>query len=56
MKYTYKELARMIDHPLLHPTMTDPDMDDGCRIAAKYGVASVSWWARPSDFPKAIRR
>ncbi len=41
MKYTYEELAKMIDHSLLHPTMTDAEMEDGCRIAAKYGVASV---------------
>ena len=41
MKYTYKELAGMIDHSLLHPTMTDKDMEDGCKLAAKYGVASV---------------
>jgi deoxyribose-phosphate aldolase len=41
MKYTYEELAKMIDHSLLHPTMTDQDLEDGCRIAAKYQVASV---------------
>jgi len=41
MKYTYEQLAKMIDHSLLHPTMTDQELDDGCRIAAKYGVASV---------------
>ncbi len=41
MKYSYEELAKMIDHSLLHPTMTDRDLDDGCRLAAKYGVASV---------------
>jgi deoxyribose-phosphate aldolase len=41
MKYTYEELAKMIDHSLLHPTMTDHEIDDGCRLAAKYGVASV---------------
>ena len=41
MKYTYEELAKMIDHSLLHPTMTDQELDDGCRLAAKYGVASV---------------
>lgn len=41
MKYTYEELAKMIDHSLLHPTMTDRDMEDGCKVAAKYGVASV---------------
>ncbi|MBI2924502.1 MAG: deoxyribose-phosphate aldolase [Verrucomicrobia bacterium] len=41
MKYTYAELAKMIDHSLLHPTMTDQELEDGCRLAAKYGVASV---------------
>ena len=41
MKYTYEELAKMIDHSLLHPTMTDQDLENGCRLAAKYGVASV---------------
>lgn len=41
MKYTYAELAKMIDHSLLHPTMTDQELDDGCRLAARYGVASV---------------
>lgn len=41
MKYTYEELAKMIDHSLLHPTMTDQELEDGCKVAAKYGVASV---------------
>jgi deoxyribose-phosphate aldolase len=41
MKYTYSELAKMIDHSLLHPTMTDRELEDGCKLAAKYGVASV---------------
>jgi deoxyribose-phosphate aldolase len=41
MKYTYAELAGMIDHSLLHPTMTDQELEDGCRLAAKYQVASV---------------
>ena len=41
MKYTYEELAKMIDHSLLHPTMTDQELEDGCKVAVKYGVASV---------------
>ena len=41
MNYTYDELAAMIDHSLLHPTLTDQELDDGCRLAARYGVASV---------------
>src|SRR5882762_6655990 len=41
MKYTYEQLAKMIDHSLLHPTLTDQELEDGCRLAAKYGVAYV---------------
>ena len=41
MKYSYEELAKMIDHSLLHPTMTDQELEDGCRLAARYQVASV---------------
>ncbi len=41
MKYTYAQLAKMIDHSLLHPTMTDQELDEGCKLAAQYGVASV---------------
>lgn len=36
-----KELAKMIDHSLLHPTMTDQDIIAGCELASKYGVATV---------------
>jgi deoxyribose-phosphate aldolase len=41
MKYTYADLAGMIDHSLLHPTMTDAELEAGCEIAARYKVASV---------------
>ena len=41
MKYSYSELAKMIDHSLLHPTMTDADLEAGCQVAAQYQVASV---------------
>jgi deoxyribose-phosphate aldolase len=34
-------LAKMIDHSLLHPTMTDQELEEGCAIAGKYNVASV---------------
>jgi deoxyribose-phosphate aldolase len=39
--YTIKELAKMIDHSLLHPTMNDAELDKGCEIAAAYDVATV---------------
>lgn len=41
MKYSYTDLAKMIDHSLLHPAMTDKELEEGCRLAAKYQVASV---------------
>src|SRR5438270_9790281 len=41
VKYTYEELAGMIDHSLLHPTLTDQELEDGCKLAAHYGVAAV---------------
>jgi len=41
MNYSYNELAKMIDHSLLHPTMTDRELEQGCRDALLYHVASV---------------
>ncbi len=35
------ELAKMIDHSLLHPTMTDEALKSGCETARRYNVASV---------------
>ena len=36
-----KDLAKTIDHSLLHPTMTDADILHGCNIAKCYDVATV---------------
>jgi len=38
---TKAEIAKMIDHSLLHPTMDDQDLRDGIELAKKYKVASV---------------
>jgi len=35
------EIAKMIDHSLLHPTLTDEELREGCEFAKKYNVASV---------------
>jgi deoxyribose-phosphate aldolase len=35
------ELAKMIDHSILHPTLTDEDLRRECEVARKYNVASV---------------
>ncbi len=41
MTITVKDLAKMIDHSILHPTMTDDDVRRECGVAAKYDTASV---------------
>ena len=38
---TVNDLAKMIDHSLLHPTMTDEDLREGCQLAKAFDVASV---------------
>jgi deoxyribose-phosphate aldolase len=41
MHVSSDELAGMLDHSLLHPTLTDAELEAGCRLAARYRVASV---------------
>ena len=41
MDYTYEDIAKMIDHSLLNPTMTVEDLDKGCEIGLEYDVASI---------------
>lgn len=36
-----EEIAKMIDHSLLHPTMDDQTLREGIELARKYNVASV---------------
>lgn len=38
---TLADLARMFDHSLLQPTLTDADLEKGILLAREYGVASV---------------
>jgi deoxyribose-phosphate aldolase len=38
---TLKDLSKMIDHSLLHPTMTDADVRAGCELSVKYDVATA---------------
>ena len=38
---TYLDLAKMIDHSLLQPTLTDADMEAGIAVAIEYQVASI---------------
>jgi deoxyribose-phosphate aldolase len=48
---TYEEIAGMIDHSLLKPNLTDREVEEGCRIAHEYKVATVC--VRPSDVRRA---
>jgi deoxyribose-phosphate aldolase len=38
---TYDAIARRIDHSLLGPSLGGAELEEGCRLAARYGVASV---------------
>jgi deoxyribose-phosphate aldolase len=39
--FTYPAIAKMIDHSLLQPVLTDAELEQGCRLARDYDVASV---------------
>ena len=39
--YTYRDIAKMIDHSLLQQTLTDDELEQGCKLAREYDVASV---------------
>lgn len=39
--FTLADLAKMFDHSLLQPTLTDADLDRGFEVAREYKVASV---------------
>jgi deoxyribose-phosphate aldolase len=41
MSLTYRDLSKMIDHSLLHPTLTDGQIVEGCRLARRFDVATA---------------
>ena len=41
MEITYRDVAKMIDHSLLNPTITQAELEAGCQLALAYDVASV---------------
>lgn len=41
MDFTYSDVAKMIDHSLLNPTLKESDLEAGCQLALAYDVASV---------------
>jgi deoxyribose-phosphate aldolase len=48
---TERDIAKAIDHSLLRPELDDRFVEDGCRLAAEYHVASVC--VRPADVRRA---
>jgi len=51
IQVTLKDLSKMIDHSLLHPTMTDDEIRKGCELARKYDVATAC--VKPYSIPLA---
>ncbi len=49
---SYREVAKMIDHSLLAPTMQLSDFEAGIRLALEYDVASVC--LMPSYLPRCV--
>jgi deoxyribose-phosphate aldolase len=53
MNKTVSELAKMIDHSILNPAMTDADLEKHCTIARKNNVASVC--VKPYAVKQAVK-
>ena len=53
-EYNYQEIAGMIDHALLHPTLTDEELASGCSLAHLYEVATVC--VKPYHVGQAVKR
>ena len=41
MDFTYLDIAKMVDHALLTPSLTSAELEHGCRVAREYNCASV---------------
>lgn len=50
---TVTDIARMVDHSLLRPTLTDQEFDEGVELVKKYRCATVM--VAPYDVPKAVK-
>lgn len=48
-----EKLAKMIDHSILHPALTDKDLIRECGVAKKYNVASVC--VKPYAVKQAVK-
>jgi deoxyribose-phosphate aldolase len=41
MDFTYRDIARLLDHALLTPALTETDLREGCLLARRYEVATA---------------
>jgi deoxyribose-phosphate aldolase len=51
--YSYRQVAKSIDHSLYKPELTEAQVEEGLQLAAIYDVAAVC--CRPCDIPLAAR-
>jgi deoxyribose-phosphate aldolase len=51
--YSYRQIAKSIDHSLLKPDLTEAQVEEGLQLAVRYDVAAVC--CRPCDIPIAAR-
>ena len=49
---TYEDVARMVDYPLLAPAFSEAQVSEGCDLARRYCLGSVT--VRPSDAQLAV--
>ena len=49
---TYEQLAKVIDHSLLRPELTEAEVIAGCQLAARYETATVC--VKPCDVKLAV--
>jgi deoxyribose-phosphate aldolase len=47
MSFTAQDIAKMIDHSLLRPELTEAEVRSGCQLAAEFDVATVC--VKPCD-------
>lgn len=51
-EFNYREIAGMIDHALLHPTLSNKEFISGCELANHYEVTTVC--VKPCDVEHAV--
>ena len=53
MNFTYHDIAKMIDHSLLPPALTERELEAGCALALEYDGGEC---VHSAVLPAAVRR